>query len=185
MLNEIIKDAGQRMDKSVAALRTELTHIRTGRANTALLDSIRVDYYGSDVPLSQVAAVSVADARTLSITPWEKNMVAPIEKAIISSDLGLNPTSAGTVIRIPLPPLTEERRRELGRLVGQNGEQGKVAVRNIRRDANHHIKDLLKEKEITEDEERRAEDEIQKLTDAHVKRVDEIVAEKETELMEI
>ncbi len=185
MLNEIQKDAEQRMQKSIQALKHNLTHIRTGRANTALLDGIKVDYYGSETPLSQVANIGVADARTLTVTPWEKNMVSVIEKAIIDSDLGLNPSSAGTLIRIPLPPLTEERRKELTKVVSQEGEQGKVAIRNIRRDANHQIAELLKEKEITEDEKRKGEEAIQKLTDRYVKEVDEVVAEKEKEIMEI
>lgn len=185
MINEIHKDAKNRMAKSIEALKHELTGVRTGRANTSLLDGITVDYYGTATPLNQVANIAVSDARTLSVTPWEKNMVASIEKAIMTSDLGLNPVTVGTNIRIPLPPLTEERRKELVKLVGQFGEQAKVAIRNIRRDANSQLKHLLNDKEITEDELRRAEDQIQKLTDEFVRQVDSIVKEKDDELMEI
>ena len=185
MLAEIQRDAKVRMNKSIESLRHELAKIRTGRAHPSLLEHVMVDYYGSEVPVGQAASVNVEDARMLSVTPWDKSMVAVIEKAILTSDLGLNPATAGQVIRIPLPPLTEERRRDLGRVVHQEGENAKIAIRNIRRDANHHAKDLLKEKEITEDEERRAETEIQQLTDNAVSRVDEIVAEKEQELLEI
>ena len=183
MLNDIKTDAQQRMAKSVEALRHELQRLRTGRASTALVEHLKVSYYGSDVPLSQVANVAVADARSLTITPWEKNMVQPIEKAILASDLGLNPTTAGTVIRINLPALTEERRRDLSKHVAHEGENAKVAVRNIRRDAIQHIKELLKDKKITEDEERRAEEDVQKLTDKFVKDVDGVVKAKEDELM--
>lgn len=185
MLADIKKDARTRMNKSVEALRHELAKIRTGRAHPSLLEHVHVDYYGSDVPIGQAASVTVEDARTLSVTPWDKSMVAAIEKAIMASDLGLNPSSAGQVIRIPLPPLTEERRRDLGKVVHNEGENAKIAIRNIRRDANHHIKELLKEKEITEDEERRAEADIQQVTDLAVSKVDEIVGEKERELLEI
>lgn len=185
MLARIKKDAAERMDKSIGALKAELAKIRTGRAHPSLLEHIHVDYYGSEVPINQAASVTIEDARTLSVSPWDKSMVGKIEKAILSSDLGLNPATAGTVIRVPLPPLTEERRTELSRVVHQEGEQAKVAVRNIRRDANNHIKELLKEKQVTEDEQRRAEGEIQELTDCHVSLIDEIVAEKERELMEI
>lgn len=185
MLARIKKDAAERMDKSIGALKAELAKIRTGRAHPSLLEHIHVDYYGSEVPINQAASVTIEDARTLSVSPWDKSMVGKIEKAILSSDLGLNPATAGTVIRVPLPPLTEERRTELSRVVHQEGEQAKVAVRNIRRDANNHIKELLKEKQVTEDEQRRAEGEIQELTDRHVSLIDEIVAEKERELMEI
>jgi len=180
-----MKDAGTRMAKSVASLKQDLTKIRTGRAHTSLLDHITVEYYGSDVPLNQVSNVGVEDSRTLMITPWEKDMVAPIEKAIMNSDLGLNPSSAGTVIRVPLPPLTEERRRDMIRVVRQEAEGGRVAIRNIRRDAIGDVKDLLKEKMIGEDEERRAEDDIQALTDKYIAQVDAALAEKEAELMEI
>jgi ribosome recycling factor len=185
MLKEIIKDADVRMDKSVAAFKDELNKIRTGRAHTSLLDHITVEYYGSEVPLNQVASVGVEDARTLTVAPWEKQMVSVVEKAIMSSDLGLNPATAGMVIRVPLPPLTEERRRDLVKVVRHEAELARIAIRNIRRDAIHHAKELLKEKEITEDEEHRSEDEIQALTDKHVAAVDEILAAKEGELMEV
>ncbi len=185
MLADIQKDARSRMTKSLDSLRHELAKIRTGRAHPSLLEHVHVDYYGSEVPIGQAASVTVEDARTLSVTPWDKSMVGPIEKAILKSDLGLNPNTAGQVIRIPLPPLTEERRRDLGRVVHQEGENAKIAIRNIRRDANHHIKDLLKDKDISEDEERKAEHDIQTVTDVAVKKVDEIVAEKEQELLEI
>ena len=180
-----MKDAAERMAKSVASLKQDLTKIRTGRAHTSLLDHITVDYYGSEVPLNQVSNVGVEDARTLTVTPWEKDMVAPIEKAIMNSDLGLNPASAGTVIRVPLPALTEERRKDMIRVVRQEAEGGRVAIRNIRRDAISDVKDLLKEKMIGEDEERRAEDDIQGITDKYVAQVDELLAGKEEELMEI
>lgn len=185
MIEEIVEDAEVRMEKSLDALHSELAKIRTGRAHPSLLDHITVDYYGAATPLSQVANVSVEDARTLSISPWEKDMVAPIEKAIMKSDLGLNPATAGTIIRIPMPQLTEERRRDLVRIVKNEAEGGRVAVRNIRRDANSDFKDLLKEKEISEDESRLAEEKIQKLTDIYVSKVDEALAAKEKELMEV
>lgn len=185
MIEDIKKDANTRMQKSIEALRQEFSKLRTGRAHTSLLDHITVSYYGSDVPLNQVANVGVEDSRTLTITPWEKSMVQPIEKAIMTSDLGLNPATAGTVIRVPLPPLTEERRKDMVRVVRHEAEGAKVAIRNIRRDANHHIKELLKEKEISEDEDRRAEDEIQKLTDKYVAQVDELLAAKEEDLMSV
>ncbi len=185
MLADIQKDARIRMGKSLESLRHELAKIRTGRAHPSLLEHVHVDYYGSEVPISQAASVSVEDSRTLSVTPWDKSMVQVIEKAILRSDLGLNPATAGQVIRIPLPPLTEERRRELGKVVHHEGENTKIAIRNIRRDAIHHIKDLLKEKEISEDDERKAETEIQNVTDTAVGKADGIVAEKEKELLEI
>ena len=185
MIEEIKKDAGERMDKSVAALRQELNKLRTGRAHTSLLDHITVDYYGSEVPLNQVSNVNVEDSRTLTVSPWEKDMVKAIEKAIMNSDLGLNPATAGTIIRVPLPPLTEERRKDMIRVVRNEAEGGRVAIRNIRRDAISDIKDLMKEKMIGQDDERRAEDEIQVITDKHVATVDEILAQKESELMEI
>jgi ribosome recycling factor len=185
MIKDIIKDAGARMGKSVESLRQSLVKVRTGRAHPSLLDHLVVDYYGSEVPISQVANVNVEDARTLMISPWEKQMVQPIEKAIMKSDLGLNPATAGTVIRIPLPPLTEETRRGLVKVVRNEGEAAKVAIRNIRRDANGDFKSLLKEKDISEDEERDAQDEIQKLTDRYVSDVDKVLEEKEVELMEI
>jgi len=185
VLEEIKKDASDRMDKSVKSLKQDFTKIRTGRAHTSLLDHITVDYYGSEMPLNQVSNVNVEDSRTLTVTPWEKSMVGPIEKAIQNSDLGLNPATAGTVIRVPLPPLTEERRKDLIRVVRQEAEGGRVAIRNIRRDALNDLKDLLKEKMIGEDEERRGETEIQSITDEHVARVDALLAEKEAELMEV
>ena len=185
MIDDIKKDAQTRMHKSVEALRHDLTKVRTGRASTALVDHLKVNYYGSDMPLAQVASITVADARSLVITPWEKPMVQAVEKAILASDLGLNPTTAGTVIRINLPALTEERRRELSKLVHGEGENAKIAIRNIRRDAIGRVKDLLKEKEISEDDDRRAADEIQKLTDQAIKDVDEVVKAKEQELMAV
>lgn len=185
MLNEIKKDASARMDKSVAALKTELAKIRTGRAHPSLLEHIHVDYYGADVPLNQAANISIEDARTLSVVPFDKSMVGKIEKAIMTSDLGLNPATAGTNIRVPLPSLTEERRAELSKVVHSEGEQAKIAIRNIRRDANQHLKDALKDKELPEDDVRKGETIIQQLTDEHVTKVDELVAEKERELMEI
>jgi len=185
VLDEIKKDAGERMAKSVASLRQELTKIRTGRAHTSLLDHITVEYYGSQVPLNQVSNIGVEDSRTLTVTPWEKDMVQPIEKAIMTSDLGLNPASAGTVIRVPLPALTEERRKDMIRVVRQEAEGGRVAIRNIRRDAIGDVKDLLKEKMIGEDDERRAEEDIQGITDKYVAEVDQVLADKEAELMEI
>jgi ribosome recycling factor len=185
VIEDIKKDAGERMDKSVAALRQELTKLRTGRAHTSLLDHITVDYYGSEVPLNQVSNVNVEDSRTLTVSPWEKDLVKALEKAIMNSDLGLNPATAGTIIRVPLPPLTEERRKDMIRVVRNVAEGGRVAIRNIRRDAISDIKDLMKEKMIGQDDERRAEDEIQVITDKHVATVDEILAQKESELMEI
>jgi len=185
MLNEIKKDAQTRMAKSVEAFRHDLTKLRTGRATTALVDHLKVNYYGSDMPLTQVASVVVTDARSLTITPWEKQMVGPVEKAILASDLGLNPNTAGTVIRINIPALTEERRRDLTKVVHANAEDAKVAIRNIRRDANHQVKELLKDKQTTEDEAGRNETEIQKITDAAIKDVDEVVKAKEQELMAV
>ena len=185
MLEEIKKDASSRMSKSVASLRQDLTKIRTGRAHTSLLDHITVEYYGSEVPLNQVSNVGVEDSRTLTVTPWEKDMVAKIEKAIMTSDLGLNPATAGTVIRVPLPPLTEERRKDMIQVVRNEAEGGRIAIRNIRRDAIHDVKELLKEKMIGEDDERRAEDEIQTITDKYVAEIDQMLAEKESELMEV
>jgi len=185
MLDEIKQDAQTRMTKSIEALRHALVKVRTGRASTALVDTLKVNYYGSDMPLSQVATVAVSDARSLIITPWEKQMVGAVEKAILASDLGLTPNTAGTTIRLNLPALTEERRKELAKVVQSEGEDTKVAVRNIRRDANQQVKDLLKDKAITEDDVRRAEDDIQKLTDKAVKDVDEVVKAKEQELMAV
>ena len=185
MIDDIIKDAEKRMGKSLEALKGELTKLRTGRAHTSLLDHLTVPYYGSDVPLSQVATVTASDARTLTVTPWEKDMVGPVEKAIISSDLGLNPATSGVVIRVPLPALTEERRKDMIKIVRHEGEATKVAIRNIRRDANADFKSLHKEKEITEDEQHQAEDAIQKITDSKVKDVDSLLEVKEKDLLEI
>jgi len=185
MIDEIIEDARTRMGKSIESFKTELSKIRTGRAHSSLLDHIKVDYYGSEVPLAQAASVSVEDSRTLLVSPWEKSMVSVIEKAIMTSDLGLNPNTAGTAIRIPMPPLTEERRKDMVRIVRSEAENARVAIRNIRRDANNDFKDLLKEKEISEDDERRAQEEVQKLTDRFVQEADKLLATKEAELMEI
>jgi ribosome recycling factor len=185
MIEDIKKDAADRMQKSVAALGTAMAKIRAGRAHVSLLDHVMVSYYGSDVPLSQVANVGVEDSRTLSVTPWEKQMVQVIEKAIMTSDLGVNPNTAGLTIRIPIPPLTEERRRDLVKVAKAEAENARVAVRNIRRDANSNLKELLKDKEISEDEERGAEDAIQKLTDATIKEIDDILTDKEADLMEV
>ena len=185
MLNEIQQDANERMNKTIATLENAFSKIRAGRAHPSLLEQIQVDYYGSIVPISQVANISAEDSRTLKVSPWEKDMVAVIEKAIITSDLGLNPQTMGQVMRIPLPPLTEERRRELVRVVKDEAEQAKVAVRNIRRDANSDFKELLKDKEVSEDEAHKAEDNIQKITDDHVKSIDEKLSEKENSLLEI
>lgn len=186
MINEIKNDAEQRMHKSIDSLRQELSKLRTGRAHTSLLDHVTVDYYGTPTPINQVANVSVADARTLTVVPWDKNMVGAIEKALMTSDLGLTPATAGTTIRIPLPPLTEERRRDMIRLVRQEAEAARVAIRNIRRDANNELKRLLKEKEVSEDDTRRAEEEIQKLTSRFIdQEVDAILQSKEKELLDI
>lgn len=185
MLDDIKKDAQTRMAKSIESLRHNLVKVRTGRASTGLVDSIKVSAYGSDVPLSQVAAVSVADARSLVITPWDKTVVGAVEKAILASDLGLTPNTAGTTIRLNLPALTEERRKDLTKVVHGEGEDAKVAVRNIRRDANQQVKELLKDKQISEDDVRRSEDEIQKITDKAIKDVDEVVKAKEAELMAV
>lgn len=185
MINEIKTDAELRMKKSLESLTTAFAKIRTGRAHPSILDSVSVDYYGNPTPLSQVANINVEDARTLSIQPWERTMIQAIEKAIMTSDLGLNPSTAGTVIRVPMPALTEETRKNFIRQARQEAENGKIAIRNIRRDANGSVKDLLKEKEITEDEERRAEDEIQKLTDKYVAEADTLLAAKEKDLMQV
>jgi len=183
-MHTIIKDAKERMDKSLNALRNELAKVRTGKATTALLDSIRVEYYGNQVPLNQVSNVSVLDAHTLSITPCEKPMVAVVEKAILESNMGLNPVNDGTNLKIPIPSLTEERRKELVKVVKKFGEESKIAIRNIRRDANEHLKHEEKEKKLSEDQFLDAEDEVQKLTDEHTKSVDEILKHKEDEIME-
>ena len=185
MIDEILTDAETRMGKSVDSLRSELTKIRTGRAHPSLLDQLMVDYYGTETAINQVANVTVEDSRTLAVAPWEKQMVAVVEKAIINSGLGLNPSTAGNLIRIPMPPLTEERRRDLVKVVKGDGESTKVAIRNIRRDANSDFKDLLKDKEVSEDESRGAEESVQKLTNKFVASVDEVIAVKEKELMEI
>lgn len=185
MINEIIKDAEERMQKSVEALRGQMSKVRTGRAHPSILDSVMVNYYGVDTPLKQLANITTEDSRTLALTVFDKSSTQAVEKAIMTSDLGLNPASAGTVIRIPLPPLTEERRRDLVKIVRSEAEQGRVAVRNIRRDANSDVKELLKEKEITEDEERAAEEQIQKVTDKYIKQIDETLKKKEQDLMEV
>ncbi len=185
MIEDILKDADDRMDKTLRALRSELSKIRTGRAHPSLLEHISVEYYGSRVPLNQAANINVLDARTLGVSPWDKNMVTEIEKAILNSDLGLNPVTTGSVMRVPLPALTQERRKELTKVVRSEAEKARVALRNIRRDANHHIKELLKEKLITEDEDRRHEGRIQEITDVHIKNIEEILKDKEAELMEI
>jgi ribosome recycling factor len=173
------------MSKSIDSLKHELAKIRTGRAHPSLLDHIVVSYYGNDVPLSQTANVTIEDARTLAVTPWERNMIQAIEKAIMSSDLGLNPNTTGTVIRVPMPPLTEERRRDLIKVVRHEAENAKVAIRNIRRDANTELKNALKDKLVSEDEERRSQEQVQKLTDQYVKEVDSVLEKKETDLMAI
>ncbi|MDB1124615.1 ribosome recycling factor [Vibrio algarum] len=185
MINEIKKDAQERMEKSVEALKNTLSKVRTGRAHPSILSGISVEYYGAPTPLNQVANVVAEDARTLAITVFDKELTPLIEKAIMKSDLGLNPMSAGTVIRVPLPPLTEERRRDLVKIVRAEAEGGRVAIRNIRRDANGDLKGLLKDKDISEDEDRKAQDDIQKLTDAAVKNVDDVLAAKEKDLMEV
>ena len=185
MVDDIKKDAGARMAKSVEALRHELGKIRTGRAHASLLDHVTVSYYGSDVPLNQVASITVSDPRTLAISPWEKKIIPDIEKAIVRSDLGLNPVTSSDVIRVPLPPLTEERRKEMTRVVRQEAEQARVAVRNIRRTANQQLKALIKDEHLPEDAEKRAEAEIQKLTDRYIAQVDSVLEEKEHDLMDI
>lgn len=185
MLEDVKKDAVERMQKCVVAFRNELKRLRTGRAHPSLLEHIRVDYYGTETPLNQVANIALEDARTITVTPWEKTMVAAIEKAIMKSDLGLMPNTAGTVIRVPMPPLTEERRRDLTKVVRHEAENARVAVRNVRRDVNNEIKDMLKEKLLSQDDERRAQEEVQKLTDKHVADIEQVLQEKEKELMQI
>ena len=182
---EIKKSADQKMDKTVETLKTDLQKIRTGRAHTGILEHLQVDYYGNPTPLNQVANISVLDARTLGVAPWEKTMVSTVEKVIRDSDLGLNPASVGDVIRVPMPPLTEERRKDLIKVVKKEAESARVAVRNVRRDANHELKELLKAKSISEDDERRAHDEMQKVTDRHVAQIDEALAAKEADLMAV
>ena len=185
MLDDIKKDAGERMQKCVASLKNELKKLRTGRAHPSLLEHIRVDYYGTESPITQVANVALEDARTITVTPWDKSMVHAIEKAIMKSDLGLMPNTAGTVIRVPMPPLTEERRRDLTKVVRHEAENARVAVRNVRRDVMNELKEMLKEKLVSQDDDRRAQEEIQKLTDKHVAEIDQVLAEKEKELMQI
>ena len=185
MIDELKKEASQKMTKSMESLSNNLSKIRTGRAHPSILDAITVEYYGQEVPLNQVANIKIEDAKTLQLNVWEKNMIKEVEKSIISSDLGLNPAVSGNLIRIPLPPLTEERRKELVKLVKQEGENCKVSVRNIRRDANSKLKQLLKEKSISEDDEKRSEEGIQKLTDSNIKQIDERIIEKEKDLMQI
>ena len=185
MIDDILKDAKVRMGKSVEALDADLQRMRTGRAHPSLLESVRVDYYGAESPLSQVANINTEDARMLTVTPWDNSMVPAIEKAIINSDLGLNPQSAGTVIRVPVPPMTEQRRRDMVKLVRGEAEGARVAIRNIRRDANNDLKELEREKEISKDDLRRGEERVQKATDEAVASIDEVLAKKETDLMEV
>jgi ribosome recycling factor len=185
MISDVRKSAEQKMQRSLDTLKTDLAKVRTGRAHTGLLDHIHVDYYGTSMPLAQVANVTLADPRTIGVTPWEKKMIPVVEKAIRESDLGLNPATSGDMIRVPMPPLTEERRKELIKVVHKEAEAAKVAVRNVRRDANEHLKKLAKDKQCSEDEERRAHDELQKLTDRFVAEIDRMLATKETDLMAI
>ncbi len=185
MIPELKKNAESKMQKSVEALKTDLAKIRTGRAHTGLLDHVMVEYYGSMVPVNQVANITLIDARTIGVQTWEKPMLGKVERAIRDSDLGLNPANMGELLRVPMPALTEERRRDLTKVVRHEGETAKVAIRNLRRDANQHLKDAVKDKEISEDDERRAEDEIQKLTDKYVAEIDKLLAQKEQELMQI
>jgi ribosome recycling factor len=184
-LEDIKKTSQTKMDQSIAAFKNNLTKIRTGRANPAILDTVQVDYYGSTVPLSQVANVSLIDSRTISVQPWEKSMAAKIEKAIRESDLGLNPASMGDLIRVPMPSMSEERRREMTKLVRTEGENAKIAVRNLRRDANESVKKLVKDKLASEDEQKRSEAEVQKVTDKHIAEIDQLVAGKEQEIMAV
>jgi ribosome recycling factor len=185
MIADVKKSAEQKMQKSVEALKTDLGKVRTGRAHTGLLDHIKVDYYGTTMPINQVANVTLADAHTITVQPWEKKMVQPVEKAIRDSDLGLNPATSGDLIRVPMPALTEERRKELIKVVHREAENARVAVRNIRRDAISHLKDLLKAKSVAEDEERRAQDDVQKLTDRYIAEVDKLLHAKEADLMAV
>ena len=185
MLDDLKKDATVRMQKCVQVFQADLKKMRTGRAHPSLVEHLKVDYYGADMPLNQVANISVEDARTLVVSPWEKTMVGPIEKAIHKSDLGLTPMTAGAVIRIPLPPLTEERRRDITKVVRQDAEAARVAVRNVRRDVLADVKELLKEKEISQDDERKAQDDIQKLTDRHVAEIDQQLGAKEKEILQV
>jgi ribosome recycling factor len=185
MLEDLKKDATARMHKCVQVFQADLKKLRTGRAHPSLVEHLKVDYYGADVPLQQVANIAVEDARTLTISPWEKSMVGPIEKAIHKSDLGLSPMTAGAVIRVPLPPLTEERRRDITKVVRQDAENARVSIRNVRRDVLADVKELLKEKEISQDDERKAQDEIQKLTDRHIAELDQLLAAKEKEILQV
>jgi ribosome recycling factor len=185
VINDLKKTTEQKMDKSLQAFKADLAKVRTGRAHTGLLDHIQVDYYGSPTPLGQVAKVTLLDARTIGVTPFEKKMVQPVEKAIRESDLGLNPAAQGETIRVPMPPLTEERRKELIKVVRHEAENARVAVRNLRRDAIQHLKDALKKKEVSENDERRAQDDVQKLTDRHIADIDRMLAEKEKELLSV
>lgn len=185
MVSDLNKNAEQKMQKSIEVLKADLAKVRTGRAHTGLLDHIMVDYYGSMVPVNQVANITLVDSRTIGVQPWEKGMAQKVEKAIRDSDLGLNPAAQGEMIRVPMPALTEERRKELIKVVRNEGEAAKVAIRNLRRDANQSLKDGVKEKEISEDDERRGQDAIQKLTDKYVAEIDKLLAEKEQELMQI
>jgi ribosome recycling factor len=184
-VSDVKQQADQKMQKSIESLKHDLSKVRTGRAHPSLLDQVHVDYYGSPTPLSQVANLTLIDARTIGVQPWEKNMIAPVEKAIRESDLGLNPASMGDLIRVPMPALTEERRKELVKVVKHEGENAKIAVRNIRRDANEHLKKMLKDKDISEDDERRAQDDVQKMTDKFVAEVDKLVTQKEADIMTV
>ena len=185
MISELKKNTEAKMVKSMEALKTDLAKVRTGRAHTGILDHVQVDYYGSMVPVNQVANITLVDARTLGVQPWEKPMVAKVEKAIRDSDLGLNPATQGELIRVPMPALTEERRKEMIKVVKHEGEGAKVAVRNLRRDANTHLKDALKKGDIPEDDERKAQDDVQKLTDKYIAEIDKMLAAKEAELMQV
>jgi ribosome recycling factor len=185
MIEDILKDAEQRMQKSIESMRSDMAKIRTGRASSAVIDHIMVDYYGTQTPLNQVANITVQDARTLALQPWEKQMIPVVEKAIMEANLGLNPMTAGNLIRIPMPALTEERRKEMVKIAAAEGESGKIAVRNIRRDANSDFKALLSDKDITEDDDRNAQDRIQKMTDRYVTEIDTVVAEKEIEILKV
>lgn len=185
MTDKIIRDADERMSKSLESMKHELAKIRSGRAHPSLLEHIMVPYYGSDVPINQVASITVLDARTLNVSVWDKSAAAAVEKAILTSDLGLNPVSTGDTLKVPLPALTEERRKELIKVVRAEAEKGRVAIRNVRRDANHTLKEQVKEKEISEDDERRAEERVQKITDSHIEDLEKILKTKEDELMEI
>ena len=185
MIADVKKSAEQKMKKSIESLRNDLAKVRTGRAHTGLLDHVTVDYYGTPTPIPQVANVTLIDARTIGVTPWEKKMAGAVEKAIRDADLGLNPATVGEVVRVPMPALTEERRRDLIKVVHKEGENARVAVRNVRRDANHHLKDLLKQKKVAEDEERRAQDDVQKLTDRYIAEIDKVLHAKEADLMAI